>query len=416
MASSTGEWLASVLQDHRNPLPYGEPVRYILRQHLLDLVQEFPALKIDRQTYTYPDGRVVQLLTANGTLPVYYQGVKYNLPIALWLPEKYPQMAPILYVVPTPDMIVKPRHSFVDPAGLVNSLYLINWSYSRSNLVDLCHDSAIGFGKEPPLFSCRQSFQQPAPAHHPPPAHPPVQSHFHHHEELHNPLASARPSLWDGALAAQGSRPSPQPSPQPPAPAVQQPPPPATDLRAAFRKNAMAMLTKRLKAAVKKENETATAELDRLIEQQHELTRRKERLTAAVQEMQVERKSLEEDVKELSGKAMALQRWLDENEARCPEGNIDPDTAIVPAEKLSEQGLDVLAEDRAIDDLLSVLDRALEDNVVQLDPYLRQASLPFCHQRRSGVTNCPCSLACCGCNVSQHVNCTLQRTVVQNKK
>ncbi len=57
--------------------------------------------------------------------------------------------------------------------------------------------------------------------------------------------------------------------------------------QAAFRKNAMAMLTKRLKAAVKKENETSTAELDRLIEQQHELTRRKERLTAAVQEMQV---------------------------------------------------------------------------------------------------------------------------------
>ncbi len=62
---------------------------------------------------------------------VQLQGVKYNLPISLWLPEHYPRTAPILYVVPTHDMIIKPRHSFVDPAGLVNSTYVIAWSYSR---------------------------------------------------------------------------------------------------------------------------------------------------------------------------------------------------------------------------------------------------------------------------------------------
>ncbi len=48
---------------------------------------------------------------------MYYQGVKYNIPVAIWLPEQYPLAAPLVYVVPTPDMVIKPRHSFVDPSG-----------------------------------------------------------------------------------------------------------------------------------------------------------------------------------------------------------------------------------------------------------------------------------------------------------
>lgn len=39
------------------------------------------------------------LLLAEGTVPMYYQGVKYNIPVALWLPERYPLQAPMAYVV-----------------------------------------------------------------------------------------------------------------------------------------------------------------------------------------------------------------------------------------------------------------------------------------------------------------------------
>lgn len=57
--------------------------------------------------------------------------------------------------------------------------------------------------------------------------------------------------------------------------------------QAAFRKNAMAMLTTKLKAAMQKENDAATSELDRLFEQQRELNCRQEKLASAVQSMQV---------------------------------------------------------------------------------------------------------------------------------
>ena len=57
------------------------------------------------------------------------QGVKYNIPVAIWLPEKYPRQPPIMYVVPTHDMVIKPRHSFVTPSGVVNSEYLKKWTF-----------------------------------------------------------------------------------------------------------------------------------------------------------------------------------------------------------------------------------------------------------------------------------------------
>lgn len=59
----------------------------------------------------------VELLVAEGTVPMHYRGAKYNIPVQVWLPERYPLAAPIAWVVPTPDMMIKPRHSFVDGSG-----------------------------------------------------------------------------------------------------------------------------------------------------------------------------------------------------------------------------------------------------------------------------------------------------------
>lgn len=91
------------------------------------------------------------------------QGVKYNIPVSLWLPERYPNVAPIMYVVPTPDMIIKPRHAFVDASGVVNSAYLRNWSQPHSTLMIMCNDVSIQFGQDPPLFSKPPGWVPPGP-------------------------------------------------------------------------------------------------------------------------------------------------------------------------------------------------------------------------------------------------------------
>ena len=116
--------------------------------------------------------RAVKLLRAQGTLPMYHQvglattqslsggiqshvacapcvqilfgtgkpigvslataqGHKYNIPVAVWLPERYPSQAPQLFVEPTPDMMISTNHAFVDASGGVRSSYIASWDASR---------------------------------------------------------------------------------------------------------------------------------------------------------------------------------------------------------------------------------------------------------------------------------------------
>ncbi len=46
-----------------------------------------------------------RLLTISGTIPIKYQGAVYNIPIELFIPERYPQEAPKVYVRPTSSKI-----------------------------------------------------------------------------------------------------------------------------------------------------------------------------------------------------------------------------------------------------------------------------------------------------------------------
>ncbi len=91
------------------------------------------------------------------------QGVKYNIPVVIWLTDKYPQSAPLMYVTPTPNMIIKQNHSFVDPSGMVHTPCITNWLYPRSNLLDTVTEMSIIFGSETPLYSKPANYTGPAP-------------------------------------------------------------------------------------------------------------------------------------------------------------------------------------------------------------------------------------------------------------
>ena len=54
---------------------------------------------------------------------------------------------------------------------------------------------------------------------------------------------------------------------------------------------------------------------------------------------------------------------------------VDPDTAIVAADPLSQQALECQAEDMAIEDTLYALERALTDGHLPSDTYLKQVRL-----------------------------------------
>jgi hypothetical protein len=58
-----------------------------VRDQLLAVVDRYPSLSVRDDPFTHNDGRSTHLLRADGTIPIFYQGVKYNIPLKMFLPE-----------------------------------------------------------------------------------------------------------------------------------------------------------------------------------------------------------------------------------------------------------------------------------------------------------------------------------------
>ncbi|KAG5457334.1 MAG: UEV domain-containing protein, partial [Olpidium bornovanus] len=94
------------------------------------------------------------LLCLYGTLPVTFRSLTYNIPISIWLPTAYPHAAPIIYVEPTKDMLVKPS-AHVDTSRRVNHPYLSYWPTraEQSSIVEIAAILQSVFGQAPPLYT-----------------------------------------------------------------------------------------------------------------------------------------------------------------------------------------------------------------------------------------------------------------------
>lgn len=93
-----------------------------------------------------------KVIVLGGTVPIFYQNVQYNIPVEIFVTQKYPAEAPKIYVRPTPNMTIKQNHRHVDLQGLVFLPYLHEWN-AESNLSGLVEITSSVFSIEPPLFS-----------------------------------------------------------------------------------------------------------------------------------------------------------------------------------------------------------------------------------------------------------------------
>ncbi|KAG0459214.1 hypothetical protein HPP92_022342 [Vanilla planifolia] len=60
----------------------------------LALVDAYPSLRPQASSFTHNDGRTVNLLQADGTIPIVFGNVVYNIPASIWLLERYPFLLP----------------------------------------------------------------------------------------------------------------------------------------------------------------------------------------------------------------------------------------------------------------------------------------------------------------------------------
>ncbi|KAJ7528987.1 hypothetical protein O6H91_15G028500 [Diphasiastrum complanatum] len=389
------QFLNSVLsQRGPNPLPYQEDLKWHVRQHLLTLIQEFAGLQLKTAIFTHNDGRAVNLLQAHGTIPMLYKEVSYNIPVTLWLLESYPRNPPLIYVTPTRDMIIKPRHRFVDASGLVSAPFLDQWIFPRCNLVELVQNLSSVFGQDPPLYS------RPAS---PRPPHPSRQgTNAAGSLGLRNPTTNSNTTLAPSSrgasplgtpLSPKQYSPSPQrvnqienasPRPYPPSPQrlkrtdnpSPRPYPPSphrsnqTDNPSeVFKRNAINYLMDHLRKDMLGLRKSFELEIDELFTMQALLNQRSEQLEQGFSNFKQEKEGLEQQVQLVLKNADTLETWLETNDKDTKQ--VDIDDVFQPSDALSKQMLECRASDLAIEDSLYSLDKAVQDGAIPVEAYLK---------------------------------------------
>ncbi|KAF5733655.1 protein ELC-like [Tripterygium wilfordii] len=353
------QFLSSVLSQ-RGPsaLPYSEDTKWLIRNHLVTLTGAYPSLEPKTAVFTHNDGRSVNLLQADGTIPMPFHGVTYNIPVVIWLMESYPRHPPVVYVNPTQDMVIKRPHPHVNPSGLVSIPGLQNWIYPSSNLVDLIGELSKTFSRDPPLYSQRRPTPSPTPSH---------------------SFGSVGPSEYARPPAVihhtSHSTPTPRPYP-PPSPYGVAGRAHTDDTAEVYKKNAITKIMEMAHGDITAMRKTREAEVEGLFSAQAVLRRREEEVNRGLKGMQDEKEGLEAQLQVVLMNIDVLEGWVRENEGKVKNAPIlDVDNAFDCTDVLSKQMLDCTAADLAIEDVVYSLDKAAQEGVMAFDQYLRNVRL-----------------------------------------
>lgn len=298
-----------------------------VRSDVVALLTATPSLNPKIDTLTYDNGAQTTLLSVSGTIPIWYMNNQYNIPIRVWVVENYPHHPPLCFVTPTQSMVIKERHPHVDRSGRCYLPYLTQWNAQVSNLAVLIGQLALIFGQNPPVFeraSQPRPQPQPQPQFQPQPVsvHPPIR-----------PLPVPSKDTNDSVLLRT-----------------------TTD-----------NVTHKLQARLLEVAQMKTKEIDSLFDSQHKLEERNTQIEALKEQFKKEKESLVGMITAMTQKDDELTKWQSQQTGQ----EIDIDKVIEPKDVLSQQILDLVAEENALEDVLYVLDQALHRDRIDLDNYLK---------------------------------------------
>ncbi|KAJ8336699.1 hypothetical protein SKAU_G00379190 [Synaphobranchus kaupii] len=118
--------------------------------------------------YCYSDGNKKKLVNLSGTIPIWYEGNVYDIPVCIWLHETHPRSPPKCFVCPSVAMVINPKCRCVDAKGHVLLECHRNWRQGWSKLSVVVKEMRTAFQSETPLFAtCPPPAQTPPPAQHP---------------------------------------------------------------------------------------------------------------------------------------------------------------------------------------------------------------------------------------------------------
>ncbi|XP_006819298.1 tumor susceptibility gene 101 protein-like [Saccoglossus kowalevskii] len=355
-----------------------------------NLLGNYRDLRPKTDTYVFNDGAKKPLLSLEGTIPVQYKGATYNIPICIWLMDTHPYNAPMCFVKPTHDMLVKPSRN-VDANGRIYLPYLHEWRHPASDLISLVQVLCVVFGENSPVYS-----KSAAPAR---PAYPPGQSPSSGGALPYPPTSNVTPG-YPASTAAYPTPGYPAPgntgyTPYPTTgyptsqyPAYNQtsnPPYPSSGYPTGSTPHAavthqssisedqikaslISAVEDKLKRRMKETFEQAQAEMDVLNSTQEKLKRGQRTLEEMIQNLEKEQIDVEKNIKLLTEKDDEIKKVLAKMEN---EEEINIDEAVVPTATLYKQLLNLFAEENAIEDTIYYLGEALRKSVIGIDEFLK---------------------------------------------
>ncbi|VDL75754.1 unnamed protein product [Nippostrongylus brasiliensis] len=357
------------------------------KSDVLGALAEFKDLLPDTENYTFPDGKKRTAFRLHGTIPVFYKGNSYNIPISVYLWDTHPYYAPICYVNPTPTMVIR-ESEHVTKQGRVFLPYLNEWRFPGYDLNGLLQVMAMVFQEKCPVFAKSSSTtrntptptsatsqQQKSTPTYPTPypaANPPMPTPY---PTTPMPSYTGQPPYPSTAnLFGSGYMNVPYPQ-QPPAPPI--PPLPSAAASTGtlqpehIRVSILSALEDKLKVRLREKISTSFAEMASIRETQSELQAGQRTLRNMIDELEKQQKTLEAYIFAHQDKKSELTRTLAECGDSDSNKEINVDNAIDAATPLHRQILSNYAQDLACDDVIYALGQALKERKISVQEYLR---------------------------------------------
>ncbi|GLE00182.1 hypothetical protein PINS_up008909 [Pythium insidiosum] len=293
-----------------------------VRQDVYNLLRQIPSLQPNCGTFAHNDGTTSTLLNLEGTIPIFYRGNQYNIPVEFWMVETYPLAPPVCFVRPTADMMVKPGHPHVTSDGFVKIPYIADWRQDFT-LVELVAHMCSIFGNIPPVF---RRPAQAVPQYSSSPYNPsPVSTSMNGYYQQSGAASyaqtqastahSAYGSYQQGARSSQGavepslfgSTPAANTSTPSPSPVVRY-----EDRVAAVKLDVTGKIQQEMERVFKRVRD----DIDVQFEHQLALTQSKETVERGVQSLEFLRDDLARANIVIVSQDQEVQQWLDENESK----------------------------------------------------------------------------------------------------
>ncbi|GAA0147360.1 ubiquitin-protein ligase [Lithospermum erythrorhizon] len=295
-----------------SPLSYCDPdQKLLIRNHLHTLFQDFPVFKPSIDSFTYNNGTIVNLLKVCGDLKVKISSL--SIPISIWVHENYPVSAPMVYISSSSNKsvlnLIYSEHPFVDSSsGATNSSYIHSWFLNTCNLSGLVQHLLK-------LFSCHHPFCPFSPS-----------------PSRTNPLLVSKPEAVDRLTCSLNSD----------------------------------MLSLR---------DVMSEEIEALSTLQARIFERGEMIEKMMMELVLERDILKNRNDSLVYSSDVLLNWLKLYDGKSSVKLLEDDNVEEAFEAKgwkSKLVIDCLANDEAIEDLIFVLDEALQQGKLPHELYLKQ--------------------------------------------